>query len=112
MCGPIAPQYQIMIAVSPAEKQGPPPMTEKTLTLEEAEAQLLALEKPSHDVALANSALRRAEQDGDTAAIKAALEKYRAAVEAQDKANVPPIEIARAAQLVLDLRGEAHSELN
>lgn len=87
-------------------------MSEKKLTVEEAEAALLALEKPGHDVALANIALRRAESDGDTNAIRAALDKYRAALLAQEAAGITPMQIALAAQDVLDARGEAHSETN
>lgn len=85
---------------------------EKMPTLEEAEDALAKLEKPGHDLDLATMALRAAEQTGDSKKISEALSVYRAALSAKDAAGIKSADIDAAAQLVLEIRGEAHTETN
>lgn len=82
------------------------------LKVKEAEAALAALEKPRHEVARANIALKRAESDGDPDAIKTALARHTAAVQAMEAANISQRDIERAAQAVLDASEEGHTETN
>lgn len=79
--------------------------------LEAAEAALLALEKYGHAVDLANVEYRKAEFTGDPSVIAAAKAKYDEAVAAERAANIDPRDIARAAEAVLALKGEQHTEL-
>lgn len=92
--------------------KGTPPMTDKKLSLEQAEELLAALEKPKHDVDRAAAKLRRAEFLGETDEITKAAAAYADALKAQEAAGVNPRDVAIAAQAVLDARGETHTETN
>lgn len=87
-------------------------MSEKKLTLEEAEDELKRLEKPTHDVDAAKAALSRAEFTGETALIAKAIEDYKAALVAKEASAISQGDVDRAAAVVLDLRGESHTEEN
>lgn len=79
--------------------------------LEAAEATLLALEKYGHAVDLANVEYRKSEFSGDPKLIEAAKKVYDDAVAAELAANINPRDIAVAAEAVLALKGEQHTEL-
>lgn len=79
-------------------------------TVEDAERELAALEKHRHAVADARSALNAAKFTGDPNIIEKALDALRAAEAARDASGITDRDIARAAQAVLDMRGEAHTE--
>lgn len=78
--------------------------------LEDAEATLKGLEKYGHAVADANSALQRSKFSGDPKIIEASQVEYDAAVAAETEAAIDPRDVARAAEAVLALRGEQHTE--
>jgi len=78
--------------------------------LKAAEAALLALEKYGHAVAQANVELCNAKFSGDPAIIAPFQTKYDEAVKAQAAAGIDDLDIQRAAELVLALRGEQHTE--
>ena len=101
------------------------PSPTNKISLSDAEANLKGLEQHIHTADLANSHvgrhLRRAEEDAevDPEAAKQHLEKAEAATQRRDSAlkahadsGVTDRDIDEAAQMVLDARGETHSEVN
>lgn len=81
-------------------------------SVEDAEAALAALERPGHVTAAANNAFRMSEYSGDPEKIAAARADLDKAIADERAANINPRDIDRAAQAVLDARGEAHTEEN
>lgn len=78
--------------------------------LEAAEATLLALEKYGHAVDAANVLFRKEEYTGDPGRIEAAKKLLDEAIAAEKAAAIDPRDIARAAEAVLALKGEQHTE--